>query len=192
MARPKSEDKRKAILDAAAMVFAERGVWSTPTSAISRAAGVADGTLFTYFATKEVLVNALYRAIKEDLAKVMMDTCPMSASFQAIFFHVWESYVQWGIANPARYKVLVQLQVSNQISTESRLIGAAPFVQIEQFANLSRERDGMRQYPVAFVGALFSSIADTTIAAMVRDPGGDVDYCRLGFDAFWRGVMVAE
>ncbi len=51
MARPKSEDKRNAILDAATRVFAERGLTAAPTSEISRRAGVADGTLFTYFKT---------------------------------------------------------------------------------------------------------------------------------------------
>jgi AcrR family transcriptional regulator len=52
MARPKSDDKRNAILTAAIATFAARGVWSTPTSAISKAAGIAEGTLFTYFGTK--------------------------------------------------------------------------------------------------------------------------------------------
>lgn len=192
MARPKSEDKPRAILDAAATVFAERGVWSTPTSAISKAAGVADGTLFTYFANKEALVNALYRAIKEDLAEAMMATFPTDAGFQTVFFHIWKSYVRWGVANPARYKVLAQLQISDQISAESRLIGAAPFVQIEQLAQECLERGGMRQYPVTFVGALFSGMADVTMAAIQRDPAADVDYCRLGFDAFWRGIALAE
>ena len=64
MARPKSEDKRNAILDAATRVFAERGLAAAPTSEISRRAGVADGTLFTYFKTKDDLINALYREIK--------------------------------------------------------------------------------------------------------------------------------
>ena len=49
MARPKSEDKRNAILDAATRVFAERGLTAAPTSEISKQAGVAEETLFTYF-----------------------------------------------------------------------------------------------------------------------------------------------
>ena len=48
MARPKSEDKRNAILDAATRVFAESGLSAAPTSEISKQAGVAEGTLFTY------------------------------------------------------------------------------------------------------------------------------------------------
>jgi len=60
-ARPKSEDKRNAILDAATRLFAERGLTAAPTSEISKQAGIAEGTLFTYFKTKDDLINALYR-----------------------------------------------------------------------------------------------------------------------------------
>jgi len=72
VARPKSEDKRNAILDAATRVFAERGLTAAPTSEISKEAGVAEGTLFTYFKTKDDLMNALYREIKLELADAMM------------------------------------------------------------------------------------------------------------------------
>src|SRR5258708_5790685 len=63
MAKPKSEDKRNAILSAAIQVFAERGL-GAPTAAITSAAGIAEGSLFTYFTTKEELINALYRELK--------------------------------------------------------------------------------------------------------------------------------
>ena len=67
MARPKSEDKRNAILDAATRVFAECGLTAAPTSEISRRAGVADGPLFTYFKTKDDLINAV---ITENLVRI--------------------------------------------------------------------------------------------------------------------------
>ena len=71
MARPKSDDKRQAIIAAAIQVFAENGLSATPTSAISKAAGVAEGTLFTYFSTKNELINALYRSFKVELAELL-------------------------------------------------------------------------------------------------------------------------
>jgi AcrR family transcriptional regulator len=64
VARPKSEDKRNAILDAATRLFAERGLAAAPTSEISNWAGVAEGTLFTYFRPKDDLINSLYRKIQ--------------------------------------------------------------------------------------------------------------------------------
>ena len=63
MARPKSDDKRNAILAAATQVVAEQGV-GAPTATIAKVAGVAEGTLFTYFATKDELLNRLYLELK--------------------------------------------------------------------------------------------------------------------------------
>jgi len=84
LARPKSEDKRNAILDAATRLFAERGLTAAPTSEISKQAGVAEGTLFTYFETKDDLINALYREIKLELADAMMSDFPKEeCSYQA-------------------------------------------------------------------------------------------------------------
>ena len=59
MARPLSEDKRTAILEAATEAVAMLGV-SVPTAKIAKGAGVAEGTLFTYFANKDELLNRLY------------------------------------------------------------------------------------------------------------------------------------
>src|ERR1700689_3190180 len=57
--RNKNKEKTKqAILAAALNLFAEKGFYRTSTRAISRKAGIAEGTLFNYFETKEDL--ALY------------------------------------------------------------------------------------------------------------------------------------
>ena len=52
------EKTKQAILEAALKLFAEKGFYQTTTKAISRKAGIAEGTLFNYFPTKEDL--ALY------------------------------------------------------------------------------------------------------------------------------------
>jgi AcrR family transcriptional regulator len=62
------EKTRKAILRAALQLFAEKGFYQTTTKAIARKAGIAEGTLFNYFETKEDL--ALY-FFQEELTKVM-------------------------------------------------------------------------------------------------------------------------
>jgi Bacterial regulatory proteins, tetR family len=51
MARPRSEDKRNAILAAAVQVIARQGT-SALTSQIAKIAGIAEGSLFTYFVSK--------------------------------------------------------------------------------------------------------------------------------------------
>ncbi len=59
-ARPASSDKRARILDAAIKVFAERGFHSATVAEIARCAGVADGTIYLYFKSKDDLLLRLF------------------------------------------------------------------------------------------------------------------------------------
>jgi TetR/AcrR family fatty acid metabolism transcriptional regulator len=71
-------DKPQQIIDAAIRVFARKGYWSSRVSDIAREAGIAAGTIYLYFDTKEdilitlfreqmsAFVSALWRAIAEE------------------------------------------------------------------------------------------------------------------------------
>jgi AcrR family transcriptional regulator len=61
MARPKAASK-EAILDAALEVFRERGYDGTTIPAIAERAGIAQGTLYNYYPSKEKLLFACARA----------------------------------------------------------------------------------------------------------------------------------
>jgi AcrR family transcriptional regulator len=63
MARVRSPGKRSAILEAAVEEIAKSGLKAS-TAEIARSAGVAAGTVFTYFASKEELLNELYFELK--------------------------------------------------------------------------------------------------------------------------------
>ncbi len=52
--------KRQAILDAAIHVFSAAGYYRTRITDIARTAGVADGTVYLYFASKEAILSAVF------------------------------------------------------------------------------------------------------------------------------------
>lgn len=68
------EERRRQILDAALEVFAERGYHGTSVSHIVEAAGVARGTFYLYFESKNVvfleLVDDLVRGFRADVTGV--------------------------------------------------------------------------------------------------------------------------
>jgi AcrR family transcriptional regulator len=184
MARPKSEDKRNAILSAATQVFAKRGL-GAPTSAISQAAGVAEGTLFTYFPTKDELINALYREIKLELADAMMSNFPRRAGIRNRFQHVWDRYVIWGVNNPTQQKVLQQMMVWGGLSQESRLAGITPFLEIEKTAEAAVAQRLFLDRPLEFIRATMSALADTTMEFMRHYPDQAEQYRQDGFEMLW-------
>jgi len=189
VARPKSEDKRNAILDAATRLFAERGLTAAPTSEISKQAGVAEGTLFTYFNTKDDLINALYREIKVELADAMMSDFPRKKNVRARLRHVWDRYVNWGIANPKQRKVLAQLQVSEVLTKESRDAGSAPFVEFQiMIRDAIEQRIFRNDLPVELISKSLAALVEATIDLTVSNRSKAKQYRDSGFQMFWAGI----
>jgi AcrR family transcriptional regulator len=189
VARPKSEDKRNAILDAATRLFAERGLTAAPTSEISKQAGVAEGTLFTYFKTKDDLINALYREIKLELADAMMSDFPRKKNVRTRLRHVWDRYVNWGIAHPKPRKVLAQLQVSEVLTKESRDAGSAPFVEFQiMIRDAIEQRVFRNNLPVELISKSLAALVEATIDLTVSNPSKANQYRDSGFQMFWAGI----
>ena len=189
MARPRSEDKRNAILDAATRLFAERGLTAAPTSEISKLAGVAEGTLFTYFKTKDDLINALYREIKLELADAMMSDFPRKKNIHTKLRHVWDRYVNWGIANPRQRKVLAQLTVSEALTKESIDAGSAPFVEFQAMIRDAIEQRVFRNdVPVELISKSLAALVEATIDLTESNRAKAKQYRDSGFQMFWAGI----
>jgi len=60
MPRRKEEGKRKKILDAATRIFARKGFHGANISDIAHEAGVAHGTVYTYFGSKDDLLASIF------------------------------------------------------------------------------------------------------------------------------------
>ena len=69
--RPAVPDKRGAILRAAIRVFANNGYFNAKVADIAREAGVADGTVYLYFKSKEEILHSIFdRSMEEAIADV--------------------------------------------------------------------------------------------------------------------------
>ena len=69
-------DKRDRILKAAVKVFARAGFHATRVSEVAKAAGVADGTIYLYFKSKEELLVSLFEDRVEKLLAFMREELP--------------------------------------------------------------------------------------------------------------------
>jgi len=67
--RPAGGDKRAAIIRAAIRVFAHNGYFNSKVADIAREAGVADGTVYLYFKSKEEILHSIFdRSVDEAVA----------------------------------------------------------------------------------------------------------------------------
>jgi AcrR family transcriptional regulator len=187
MARPLDEDKREAILAAAAELVATLGT-AAPTAKIAKAAGFAEGTLFTYFPTKDELLNQLFLEIEAELAQTMLDAYPAKGSPRDRARHLWDRLVDWGAANPMRRKALLQLKISDRINKASRRKGETLFRQISAKLDESlADHIGSKQAP-DYVHAILNALIETTIELIAREPRKREQFKRDGFEVFWKGI----
>jgi AcrR family transcriptional regulator len=187
MARPKSDEKRSAILEAAARVIVKQGL-SAPTAGIAEKAGVANGSLFTYFETKADLFNQLYLELKREMASAAMNGLSGSAELRDQVFHMWRNWMHWAMSFPEKRRALAQLGVSDEITPATRAAGHKTMARIAELLERSRANGPMRKAPMSFVLAIMNSVAEATMDFMTQDSINAKKHCKVGFDALWRMV----
>lgn len=190
MARPKSEDKRLALLDATTRAIAEFGLGAA-TSMIARKAGVAEGTLFRYFATKDVLLNEVYYHHKHALGVELMKTYDQSQSVKERVQKIWNSYIDWGVANIDARKAMGQLVVSGKITKDTLQKAFNEFPELRQLSNEGINNEYLTCGESPFADAIFFALAETTMEFAAREPDRKQHYMAAGFDVMWRGMTKA-
>jgi AcrR family transcriptional regulator len=186
MARPKDEDKRKAILDAALRVFAEHGIASAPTAAISKAAGVAEGTLFTYFKTKDELMNELYLELRQEFSRHLPDF-PHEGDPRTRLKYMWEKYLELGAAHPERLKVLAQLRASGKLFRENE----TPPLALVEIIKIAREVSAgteLEKLPTEYLVLMVRAQLEITVEFINAHPESAEECSELGFKMLWRGL----
>lgn len=186
MARPKSGDKRKAILNAALRVFAERGIGAAPTSAISKAAGIAEGTLFNYFKTKDELHNELYLELRTEFSRHLTEF-PHGKDPQTRLRYIWEKYLDLGAEHPEQLKVLAQLRASGQLFRENETPALA-LVEVLKGTREAVEGSELANLPNEYLVLMVRAQAEITVEFINAHPES-AGVCReLGFKMLWRGL----
>lgn len=107
--------KKELILNSALKLFVDNGFHGTATSKIAQEAGVANGTLFQYFKTKDDLVIALYISIKDELNEhISANTINKDNIKESIKLQVLSSLF-WALDNQNKFQYIQQIHTSPYI-----------------------------------------------------------------------------
>jgi AcrR family transcriptional regulator len=184
--------KQKQIIEASIDLFAQAGFWNTPTSRIAKHAGVGTGTLFNYFESKAVLIDAVYAQLKQEFMSHIVSDYPEDGSAKAKFEHVWFRYVDWGIHNPAKHGLLIQLRLSGLVSKEARHRQEEESSAVARLVDQVIQEDLLVDMPIMYVGAIFQAQLDEAVRYATHNELTDMELVRhiaKGFEVFWRGVI---
>jgi len=185
--------KQDHILQTALELFAAEGL-AVPTAKIAKEAGVANGTLFNYFPTKQGLIDTLYLNIKKEVVqKFQAGGADKAKNLKESSLVLWGSYIRWSIANPLKHKVTNMFMSANIVSP-SVLAQVKdifrPFHELMQKGIKQREiknidLDSLCQIKVAQVGVSI----DQALARNLKGKALET-HILTSFDIYWNGVAL--
>ena len=134
--------RRTQILDAASTVFSEKGFHRATIKEIARVAGIADGTIYTYFASKDEVLLAVLDRLNETTERrqqfVLGDEQDLKAFFRAYLQQ--RMALLWPNAEVFR-AVLPELLVNGELRRQYYEQVLAPTIAVgEQFFQAQNEQ----------------------------------------------------
>jgi TetR/AcrR family fatty acid metabolism transcriptional regulator len=161
--------RRKQILDAATQVFAEKGFHRATIKEMARVAGIADGTIYTYFASKDEVLLAVLDRLNETIERKQHFVLGSEQDLKAFF----RAYLQqrmallWPNAEVFR-AVLPELLVNGELRRQYYEQVVAPTIAVgEQFFQVQSEQ------PQINIPLTVRAIAGTLLGLLLLQLLGD-------------------
>jgi len=104
----KLSDKRSDILQAALELISDQGFHGAPMAEIAEKAGVAAGTIYLYFESKEVLIGELHRELEEKIRANLQEGYPIDDPLRERFLYLIRTLLRYFIANPLHFRYIEQ------------------------------------------------------------------------------------
>ena len=183
-------DKRTAIMKAALKLFTERGFHGTSTAQISREAGVATGTLFNYFPTKEDLINSLYFEVKGKLSRSMGKGIETENTFQEKLRRLWSNLINWGVDNQEEFLFVGQFCSSPYITKFTREEVMKEYIFLHNLVNEGIKTGEIKDFSTELTIAMFYQ-GSRAVVSLILDSNMSLDTDKLiekGFQIVWNGL----
>lgn len=147
--QPKRTNKKAAILRAALELFAQRGFHGTSVPEIARTAGVAAGTIYRHFESKEALVNELYRRSKASLMARLYTGLVFDSDLRLQFGMFWGNLVTFARNDLMAFQFLEMHHHATYLDSTSRDLERRSLGPISQLIEHSAATDLMKPMPAA-------------------------------------------
>jgi TetR/AcrR family fatty acid metabolism transcriptional regulator len=164
--------RRAQILDAAATVFAEKGFHRATVKDIARVAGIADGTIYTYFSSKTDVLLGLLNRLNESTERQEQFALGSEQDFRAFFITYLRLRMSLLWSNAEVFRVLLSEMLVNVELRELyyQQVIMPTFKVAEQYFQAQREEGYLRQIDVPLT---VRAIASTLLGLLTTQLLGD-------------------
>jgi TetR/AcrR family transcriptional regulator, repressor of fatR-cypB operon len=136
---------KEKILASARKLFIQKGIDKTSTNLIAQEVGIAAGTIFVHFKTKQEIVDTLYLDSKQNLFEGVKGSFEIGASIKSNYYTLSRAFIDYFLQNPEEY--LFQKLIKKGIDVSSHVMkkGDEPFGYIYQSIHEAIQQGQLKQ-----------------------------------------------
>ncbi|MCX7711769.1 MAG: TetR/AcrR family transcriptional regulator [Clostridia bacterium] len=183
-------DKKEQICKAAIQLFNQNGFDKTPTSQIAKEAGVAIGTLFHHFKTKEELINSLYLRCKESMISRSLKGADQEKAYLSKIRRIYKNYLQWGMDCTDEFLFFQQFGYSVYIYDKTKEEGRNKFEVFLELLKEGMEKEFIKNTSIDYLLAVSTAImmANMNYFIQNRVKIEDENFVEETFNALWNSI----
>ena len=152
--RASPQQTREAILHAARELMSERSYGATTMPGVARRAGIAAGTIYLHFASKEAMVNAVYRASKLEMQRFLVDAMATARTPREGFHRLWRGLFEFSRKEPEAFRFLEMHRHLPYLDADSREVARNVFEGVADYVRLAQKEGAIRDAPAEVLIAL--------------------------------------
>ena len=183
------KEKEQKILDTSLKLFVEKGFHGTSTAEIAKTAGVATGTLFHYFKTKEELIDRLYIYTKESILEEVQEDYDENKPFKENVKSLWLKFVCLGIKEPYKFNFIMTFHCCPYITSFTKGRIEEKFVDLLEVYKKGFEEGKIKEmYDELLMDYFWGNILNTIMHFEKNPEKMNKENVDLSFELFWDGI----
>jgi len=188
-----TELTRQRLIRTALELFTTRGYHDTTTAQIAKKAGIAEGTIYRHFDSKQQLINELYRAAQRWATKVVQETArdPEARTARAQLTAVAHGLLEGAAHDTAVVKLGLLERLDAVLDDDSRKTEREFRLALERIVAEGKAQGSVRSGAVEIWAGVWLATMSHALEKIVAGDWkpGDAGV-RLVIDAAWRAISV--
>jgi len=150
------KEKRDAVMQAALELVGEHGFHGAPMAEVAHRAGVAAGTIYRFFDSKDTLIKEIYASLEGQILAAATEGYPKGRPARERFLHIGRAIIGYFIASPLQFRFLEQFHNSpyGVASRREKVFGRKDRNLIGDLFEEARSRQLVKDLPLLVLFAL--------------------------------------
>ena len=185
------DDKKYLIMEAMMRLVKEFGLQGTPMSKLAKEAGVAAGTIYYYFNSKEELINSMYLDAKSQFGEAVKQINWSNKSYSSVMTQIGNTLFHFFCNNPDLFYFIEQCNRTPYVSQETMEEGKKYYKPFTEFLQRGINEEVFCDMDVNLLTSLmYGSLVTAVNLYLSGDPSISLETLPVVLNYVWKGIKL--